>query len=151
MKSPALFGLLALIGTAQPLHAQAAQLDARRQVFAAESSFAATLAHRDPVAFATFLSPEAVFFNQQESTRGKAAIVESWKPLFDGPSAPFSWRPEVVEVLASGSLALTSGPVEDSEGRRVGTFNSIWRREADGTWKVIFDKGCNVCKCEPKE
>lgn len=141
----------ACLAAAPALHAQAPQPDPRRQVFAAESSFAATMAHRDPVAFATFVSPEAVFFNQQEAVRGKAAIVDSWKPLFDGPKPPFSWRPEVVEVLASGNLALTSGPVEDSEGRRVGTFNSIWRREADGSWKVVYDKGCSVCKCEPKE
>ena len=67
----------------------------------------------------------------------------SWK----GPSAPFSWVPERVEVLDSGTLALSSGPVYDPQGTRVGTFNSIWRREADGKWRVIFDKGCPPCDC----
>ena len=56
--------------------------------------------------------------------------------------APFSWRPEVVEVLDSGTLALTSGPVRDPTGKQTGTFNSIWRREPDGRWRVVFDKGC---------
>jgi len=32
-------------------------------------------------------------------------------------------------------------------GERVATFNSIWRRESDGSWKVVFDKGCEVCRC----
>jgi ketosteroid isomerase-like protein len=71
--------------------------------------------------------------------------VAGWKSLFDAPRAPFSWAPEVVEVLNSGALALTSGPVRDPDGRQIGTFNSVWRREADGSWKVVFDKGCPPC------
>jgi hypothetical protein len=46
-----------------------------------------------------------------------------------------------VEVLASGALALTSGPVRDAAGAVVGRFNSVWRREPDGVWMVVFDKG----------
>ena len=67
-----------------------------------------------------------------------------------GPDAPFSWRPEVVQVLDSGTLALTSGPVRDPTGRRTGTFNSIWRREPNDQWRVVFDKGCPPpCDCQP--
>jgi ketosteroid isomerase-like protein len=103
------------------------------------------MATRDVQAFASYLADEAVFFGGQKALRGKAAVVEGWKPYFEGPKAPFSWEPEVVEVLDSGTLALSSGPVRNPEGRQVGTFNSIWRREADGKWKVVFDKGCPVC------
>jgi ketosteroid isomerase-like protein len=28
----------------------------------------------------------------------------------------------------------------------MGTFNSIWRREADGRWLVVFDKGFSCSK-----
>ena len=48
----------------------------------------------------------------------------------------------MIEVLPSGTLALSSGPVFDPDGKKVGTFNSIWRRERNGKWQVIFDKGC---------
>lgn len=119
-----------------------------RQVFAAESSFAASFARHDSVGFAAFVSPEAVFFGQTSVMRGKAAVIEGWRPLLTAPAAPFSWKPAVVEVLASGTLALSSGPVHDTGGKRVGEFNSIWRREADGNWRVIFDKGSPVCNCE---
>ena len=44
-------------------------------------------------------------------------------------------------------LAHSSGPVFNPKGERVATFNSIWRRESDGRWKVVFDKGCDVCRC----
>ena len=57
------------------------------------------------------------------------------------PDAPFSWKPERVEVLDSGKLALSTGPVYDPDGKRIGSITSIWRREAPGTWRIVFDKG----------
>jgi ketosteroid isomerase-like protein len=118
-----------------------------QQVFAAESSFAASMANRDTAAFASFLAPDAVFIGGREVSRGRPAVVASWAGFFTGPAAPFSWRPASVEVLASGQLALSSGPVFDASGKQVSTFNSIWRREPDGRWRVLFDKGCAVCNC----
>ncbi len=118
-----------------------------RQVFAAESSFAAAFARRDVAGFARFLAPEAVFFGGQSPARGSDAVVESWRPFLEAVSPPFSWRPESVEVLASGTLALSSGPVFNPAGERTATFNSIWRREPDGSWRVVFDKGCGGCRC----
>jgi ketosteroid isomerase-like protein len=143
--------VLLMIFLAPALHAQAAGNAAlMRQVFAAESTFAASMANRDTAAFARFVSAEAVFFGQKSVMRGKAAVVAGWHPLFEGPAAPFSWKPEVVEVLDSGTLALSSGPVHGPDGKQTGTFSSIWRREPDGAWRVIFDKGGQVCNCEKK-
>jgi ketosteroid isomerase-like protein len=120
-----------------------------RQVREAETAFAKTMADRDLEAFAKFIADDAVFFGQSAAFRGKAAVIESWKGLYQGENAPFSWRPENVEVTSSGTLAHSSGPVFNPQGKQFGTFNSIWRREADGTWKVVFDKGCDVCNCKP--
>jgi len=117
------------------------------QVRDAENAFAATMAARDHKAFATFIADDAIFFGGDTPARGKAAVVESWKGLYEKPDAPFSWRSEAVEVLDSGKLAHSSGPVFNAKGERVATFNSIWRREHDGKWKVVFDKGCNACRC----
>jgi len=114
-----------------------------QQVRVAERAFAATMAARDRVAFASFVADDTIFFGAQGPLRGKAAVVASWARFFEGDKAPFSWEPDTAEVLDSGALALTSGPVKDADGRQIGTFNSIWRREADGRWRVIFDKGCS--------
>jgi len=117
----------------------------KEQVRQAEIAFAKTMADRNHAAFATFIADDSVFFGRSEALRGKAAVVAGWKQLYEGPQAPFSWGPETVEVLSSGELALSSGPVLDPTGKRFGTFQSIWKREKDGGWRVIFDKGADYC------
>jgi len=121
--------------------------DLQRQVADTERAFAQTMADRNHAAFASFLSDEAVFFTSTKALRGKREVADFWKRFYEGPAAPFSWQPETVEVLDSGSLALSSGPVRDPQGKIFATFTSIWRLEAPGTWRIIFDKGNEVCDC----
>lgn len=123
-----------------------AQEDVRRT----EIEFAATMAERNLAAFTSHLAEEVVFFTSDRVLRGRAQVVDGWRRYFDGPKAPFSWRPERVEVVASGGLAMTQGPVFDPGGRRVGTFNSVWRREADGRWRIVLDNACPPCDCPPR-
>ena len=119
-----------------------AQADAlRQQVFAAERAFARSMSDRDAAAFARFISEEAIFFTGPEPYRGRQQVVQGWAPFFEGKPAPFSWQPDQVEVLASGTLALSTGLVRNPEGQVIGRFNSIWRLEDGGTWRVVFDKG----------
>lgn len=115
--------------------------NAASEVKAREIAFAKTMADRDFDTFLTFISPEAVFFNGNEPLRGHEAISKAWAPFFEGEEAPFSWHPDVVEVLDSGSLALSSGPVKRPSGETAGRFNSVWRKDKDGQWRVVFDKG----------
>jgi len=129
------------------LSAQETTLDQlRQQVDEIERAFARTMADRDHDAFATFLAEETVFFSGTSPLRGKQQVAEAWKPFFDGADAPFSWEPEQVVVLDSGTLALSTGPVFNPAGKRVATFNSIWRLEPSGQWQIVFDKGSTDCE-----
>ncbi len=119
----------------------------KEQVRRTEVAFARTLADRDPAAFASFLTAETIFLSNGKASRGPAEVSASWKAFFDGAKAPFSWAPEQVEVLNSGTLAMSTGPVLDPSGKRIGTFHSVWRREPGG-WKIVLDSGCPACTCE---
>lgn len=125
----------------------AAPLPAAQHVAQAERAFARAMAERDFAAFQHYVADDAVFFGRNSVQRGKAAVLAAWQPLFAGAQAPFSWEPAQVEVLASGTLAHSSGPVRDPDGTIVGQFNSVWRLEPDGQWRVVFDKGSDVCNC----
>jgi len=134
----ALLSSLALLSWAGDVLAGDASV--KEQVWATEVAFARTVETRDLKAFAEFISEEAVFFSGTQATHGRAGVVESWKRFFVDKEAPFSWAPDQVEVLASGTLALSTGPVRDPSGKIISRFNSVWRLEA-GRWRVIFDKG----------
>ena len=142
MKCPALLVGASVIGLSSPVLSQNYSSALKHDVFVAESSFAASMAERNFEAFGSHVSPEAIFFGDTTVMRGKAAVLRSWRRFFEKPDPPFSWKPDVIEVLPSGMLALSSGPVFDPRGQQVGTFSSIWRRERDGRWLIIFDKGC---------
>ena len=143
---PMLAGIV-LLAVALAAPAAGSNAELADQVRKAESAFARSMADRDHAAFASFLAPDAVFFGGKGVQRGKAAVAAEWKPFFEKPQAPFSWAPAEVEVLDSGTLGMTSGPVYDPSGQRIGTFTSTWRRAKDGSWKIVFDKGCPPCDC----
>lgn len=137
-------GLFWLSALAAPL----TNAELRQQVTDTERAFAATMKARDHAGFTSFVSEEAVFFSGPARLRGKDAIAKAWKPFYDKPAAPFAWEPDEVEVLDSGTLAISSGPVVDPSGKLIARFSSIWRLEAPGTWRVVFDRGTDVCDCK---
>ena len=145
MRLTSLLAVLLLAACAAPLPKPEVL---KQEVADTERAFAKTMADRDHAAFASFLDDETVFFGSKGAQRGKAVVAEVWKQFYSEPQAPFSWEPTVVEVLDSGTLALSHGPVFDPSGKPFATFTSIWRRNAAGQWKIIFDRGCS---CPPPE
>jgi ketosteroid isomerase-like protein len=119
---------------------------------AAEVAFAGSVESGDPVAFAAAIDEQAVFVDASGPTRGRAAITAAWAPLLAPDRPDFRWHPELVELSGDGTLALSRGPwtmkAKRADGvvvERGGTFNSIWRRQADGSWRIVFDAGCPPC------
>jgi len=122
------------------------------QVRATEIAFAKTVMDARLDLFAGFLDEGTVFVSGKSVTRGKAAVVESWKEFFGAERPYFEWHPEVVELSADGNLGLSRGPwvmrAKDKEGKEVeiqGVYNSVWQRQSDGSWKILFDAGCSPC------
>lgn len=121
---------------------------AAEQVRASEIAFAASMAARDFNAFASWVADDATFVNGGKPLRGKQAVLMHWERFFRGPAAPFLWKPEIIEVLASGNLAYSEGPVSLPDGRVVARYVSTWRREPAGGWKIVLDNGFDSCDCK---
>lgn len=57
------------------------------------------------------------------------------------PAAPtLVWFPLWAAISQSGDLGFTTGPVEVG-GRRRGHYFTIWKKQADGQWKWVYDGG----------
>jgi pimeloyl-ACP methyl ester carboxylesterase/ketosteroid isomerase-like protein len=121
------------------LSAHAAFADDRSDVADTERAFAKAFADRDKAKFFSFVADDAVFLSSASTLVGKARVVEVWSRFFEGPVAPFAWTPDRVSISADGTLGLSSGPVFDPEGNHAGAFMSTWRKQKDGTWKIVFD------------
>lgn len=113
------------------------------EVKASEIAFAKTMADRKLDKFTDFVAEDAVF-NGRSAQIGRAAVVDAWRRFFDGAQAPFSWGPDAVAPTADGRYAISTGLVYDPEGKVTGRFTSIWRKDADGHWRVVADQGVDA-------
>jgi ketosteroid isomerase-like protein len=119
-------------------------------VWRREQSFARSVAGHDVNAFATHVAENAAFgASTPQPDRGRDAIVKRWAGLIEGKQVTLRWYPTRV-TMAPGvdDVAWSSGPslieVLDPKAKNrylLGAFHSVWRREADGVWRVLFDDG----------
>ena len=140
-----------------PVLASSALADATDDVRCHEILFSQSVETQDSVAFASFIDDDARFISGKVE-RGPEAIAMAWSAFFakDGPR--IKWRPQFVEVLEDGSLALSRGPyqmiVTNEAGNQTehwGTFNSVWRLQDDGSWKIVFDAGSPAASAPPDD
>lgn len=132
--------LLALMGTP-------ALGDPAQEVRCREVGFSKSVESQDREGFAALIDPDARFVGNKVD-RSREAIAEAWEVFFNGELPTIKWRPQFIEVLESGDLALSRGPyriIDENEQGEVteawGTYNSVWRLNADGEWLIVFDAG----------
>jgi pimeloyl-ACP methyl ester carboxylesterase/ketosteroid isomerase-like protein len=140
MKALLLCSVLLATGNQQPA------TDAVRN---AEMAFAKAFADRDQAKFFSLVLDDATFLGGLSTLAGKNRVVERWSKFFGSSPAPFSWTPERVAMNAAGTIGLSTGPVFGADGKQVGNFSSVWVRQADGSWKVLFDGPGSPAACLP--
>jgi ketosteroid isomerase-like protein len=94
-----------------------------------------------------FLAADAVLMVEgMPLIAGKDAIAKVWREEAEIPGFTIAWEPESAVVSASGELGYTLGSnaisVNDSTGLSTttnGKYVTIWRKQADGSWKVVVD------------
>lgn len=128
-----------VIVSAQP-DSQAHELAGQERAFsAAADSFGINRS------FVMFLDEQCVMFNPHP--------VNGMQLYRTRPEskAHLSWYPAFVEVAASGDLGLSTGPWQYRTTKgdtpvAYGYYISVWKKQADGVWKVIFDNGVGYPK-----
>jgi ketosteroid isomerase-like protein len=118
-------------------------------LFDLEARFAKDVAARGGAAFADWFADDGVALgNGAAPLVGKVAIVRSanWSPR----DYQLTWTPTDGRMGPSGDMGYTWGHFEghskDANGNPVtttGRYMTIWRKEKDGSWKVILDAGAN--------
>jgi len=121
-----------------------------------ELAFAASVADKDYEKFLSLIDENAIF-SGGATLRGRTAVGEGWKVFFTEHGPKLVWEPARVLVRPSGDIGTSTGPyrltsiAEDGTTRTSeGTFFSVWERQDDGSWKIIFDGGTPPTPVEDK-
>jgi len=87
--------------------------DVTEDVRCREIAFSLSVENQDPAAFESFIDADARFVGNSVS-RGPAEVAEAWSAFFADNGPDIKWRPQFVEILEDGNLALSRGPGEHS-------------------------------------
>ncbi|HVZ84215.1 MAG TPA: nuclear transport factor 2 family protein [Terracidiphilus sp.] len=122
-------------------------------LFDLEAKFAKDVAARGGAGFASWFAADGVALGNGAPARvGRLAIEKSatWSPK----DYQLTWTPTDALMSPAGDMGYTWGHYEgrgkDANGNPVvtsGRYMTIWRKEPDGSWKVVLDAGQN----EPAE
>jgi ketosteroid isomerase-like protein len=108
---------------------------------------AATKGTRD--AFLEFLAEDGIIF-QPDPVNGRKFWSER-QPR----KGLLSWEPVFADVSRAGDLGYTTGPWEfrpngpDDPPVAFGQYFTIWKKQADGSWKAVLDRGVGTEKAFP--
>lgn len=137
------------IGFSQPKSSSA--LDS---LVAAERAFAATsVAKGIRESFLMFFADDGINF-QPHPTKTREAFLKRPAPP-TRPPVELNWRPIYADVSRAGDLGYTTGPYTfkdlspENRPTRYGYYFSIWKKQADGEWKVVVD--CGISTPEPTQ
>ncbi len=96
-------------------------------------------------AFIAFAADDAVLNRNRDVVVGKAAIAAFYENQSD-QKATLTWKPDFVDVSASGDLGYTYGKYTyvtydslDNSREIKGIFHTVWKRQDDGSWKYVYD------------
>lgn len=105
-------------------------------VVAAERAFAADgLAMGIKASFLKHSAPEAIVF-----APGPVNAQALYAARPDKPHPPLVWWPLWAGISRSGDLGFTTGPATLG-GKPSGWYFTVWKRQADGAWKWVYDGG----------
>jgi len=121
----------------------------KTELMEADVAFNLAVANEGAAGWVSFFSSDGAMISQGAGElRGHAAIQGAMEEAFSDPTYRLTWEPLRAEISRAGDLGYTVGRYTSSRVgslgqtiRSSGMYVSIWRRQADGSWKVEMDLG----------
>lgn len=132
MRALALFAALAAASPAVAQSPDAAPVVAAERAFAADAPSMGIAG-----SFNKWATPDAIVIADGQAQRVGVVYPDGPRPA-DEPL--LEWWPNFAGIARSGDLGFTTGGVAVG-GRRTGHYFTIWRRQADGAWRWVYDGG----------
>jgi ketosteroid isomerase-like protein len=116
----------------------------KEEIVKTENDFAATAKSAGiDEAFYSYADEKAVI------RRGNDSLIsgkENIRKFYQNPrykNFDLSWTPDFVDVSEDGTLGYTYGKyflkITGDTTEYKGVFHTVWKRQADGTWKFVWD------------
>jgi ketosteroid isomerase-like protein len=123
----------------------------KRELLEKDRQFAADAARRGPDGFADWMAESGILKFEDPGDpplTTREAVRASMKKQFAGRPFNLRWEPLRADAAQSGELGYTFGKWSmtgtDPQGKpltRTGHYISIWKKQNDGSWKVVVDLG----------
>lgn len=98
--------------------------------------------------FIKYFHDDAIAFTPHPE-KARAGFITQAPETFPLP-VTLNWAPVWGDISAAGDMGYNTGPVvyedtgENKRPTRNGIFFSIWKKQADGSWRVLLDLGAGV-------
>lgn len=116
----------------------------------ADRAFARATAERGADGWTEWFEPEGSLIRGSGEIVGHADIRAAMEPLLSDATVRLRWSPSRAVASEAGDLGYTVGPYEvvrleaapgEDPVLARGLYLTVWRRQADGSWKVVADIG----------
>ena len=97
-------------------------------------------------AFLAFIAEDGILF-RPKAVKGKQWMVEHPAPPVSDKRPLLSWDPSLGDIASGGDMGYTFGPwefrrnINDEKAVGWGHFITVWKKQADGSWKFAVDLG----------
>ncbi|HWR36863.1 MAG TPA: DUF4440 domain-containing protein [Clostridia bacterium] len=88
-----------------------------------------------------------VVLDRERPVSGKDAVRAALAPQWSDPNFKLTWEPIRGELFPDSTMGYTSGrwtreTVRDGQPAKLeGNYLTVWRKQADGSYKVVWDGG----------
>lgn len=112
-----------------------------------ENAQIAAIKAKDPVGATALYGDDAVFITDSGRTNGKEAIVNFFNGFLTDPQVTIDYNPGKKMFSDDGTMAYSiatytesyTDPTSKKPTTVKGTNLSVWRKQADGSWKLVGD------------